>query len=399
MTRARCEGAAEPISVSLLTGGSDKHYVFGLTSSLTAKRTHLDLIGSDELNCPEVRDRTGVTFYNFRGSQCSQAGIIAKARRITQYYFKLLSYAASAQPTIFHILWNNRFELLDRTILMLYYKLLGKKVVLTAHNVNAGRRDDADTLLNRITLRIQYALSDHIFVHTEKMKGELISDFHVNAKRVTVIPYGINNAVPTSPLTSQDAKAHLGLKPCDRVILFFGRITPYKGLDHLIAAFQRLPGHGTDYRLIVAGRPDKCDTYWAELRGRADHLVQRGQIILRAEFIPDEDLELYFKAADVLVLPYRDIYQSGVMFLGFSFGLPVIATEVGSLSDDIVEGCTGFLARSNRPDELADVIEAYFDSGLYKNLDERRHNVREYVQARHSWDVVAHLTRAVYAEL
>ena len=68
------------------------------------------------------------------------------------YYAKLIRYAATAKPRIFHILWNNKFEFFDRTLLMLYYRLLGKKIVLTVHNVNAGRRDSKDTRLNRLTL-------------------------------------------------------------------------------------------------------------------------------------------------------------------------------------------------------------------------------------------------------
>ena len=98
------------------------------------------------------------------------------------YYARLIRYAATAKPRIFHILWNNKFESFDRTLLMLYYKVLGKKIVLTVHNVNAGRRDSKDTRLNRLTLRIQYRLADHIFVHTEKMKRELIEEFGVRGE-------------------------------------------------------------------------------------------------------------------------------------------------------------------------------------------------------------------------
>src|SRR5207245_6751110 len=133
-------------------------------------------------------------------------------------------------PKVFHILWNNKFELFDRTLLMLYYKLLGKKIALTAHNVNAGRRDSNDSALNRLTLRIQYRLADHIFVHTEAMKSELLGSFGVAERRVSVIAFGINNSVPDTDLTPESAKQRLGIGGGDRVILFFGNIGPYKGL-------------------------------------------------------------------------------------------------------------------------------------------------------------------------
>ena len=95
--------------------------------------------------------------------------------------------------------------------------------------------------------------------------------------------------------------------------------------------------------MIIAGRPDNCERYWQTIREAIREDVQRGRVLLRADFIPDDETEVYFKAADVLVLPYRDIYQSGVLFLGHSFGLPVLAADVGSLKDEIVEGKTGFV--------------------------------------------------------
>ena len=89
---------------------------------------------------------------------------------------------------------------------MLYYRILGKRIVLTAHNVNAGRRDATDTWLNRLTLRMQYRLAHHIFVHTEKMKHELVGSFRA-VHGLTVIPFGINNAVPNTSLTPGDARS------------------------------------------------------------------------------------------------------------------------------------------------------------------------------------------------
>src|ERR1700689_5751683 len=159
--------AGDGIEVSLHTGGSDRPYVYGLTDALPSKNATLDIIGSDELNDPEIYDKPGVNFLNLRADQRPAANFRIKIARITSYYSKLIRYAATAKPRIFHILWNNKFEAFDRTLLMLYYKILGKRIVLTVHNVNARKRDSRDTLLNRLTLGIQYRLADHIFVHTE----------------------------------------------------------------------------------------------------------------------------------------------------------------------------------------------------------------------------------------
>ena len=386
------------ISVSLLTGGSDRPYVFGLVTSLMSLNVALDLIGSDELDFPVFR-KPGVNFFKLRGGQRPDVGIVEKISRVSTYYIRLLAYAAMAKPKIFHILWNNRFEFFDRTLLMLYYRLLGKKIALTAHNVNADRRDGKDTLLNRLTLRVQYRLSNHIFVHTNKMKQELVEDFGVQNSRVTVIPFGINNAVPNTPITPEQAKQRLGVRKEEKAILFFGRITPYKGLEYMIAAFRQLMARRGHYRLIIAGRVDRCEKYWGAIREDICKEVRSGRILLKDEFIPDEETEVYFKAADVLVLPYRNVYQSGVLFLGHSFGLPVLAADVGSLTDDIVDGKTGFAFRPEDPVDLARTIEKYFASDLYADLQNRRGQICDYANERHSWDVVGQITTSVYADL
>jgi len=393
------KSSIENRAVALLTGGGDRPYVIGLATALASKGAALDLIGSDELDSPDLRGMPGVNFLNLRGDQRPEASPASKVLRVLTYYARLIRYAATAEPKIFHILWNNKFEVVDRTLLMLYYKALGKKIVLTAHNVNTRKRDSDDTRLNRLTLRVQYRLADHIFVHTEIMKRELIEDFGVDGSRVTVIPFGINNAVPHTRLTPAEARQRLGIPEGERTILFFGRIAPRKGLEYLIASFHKVLAGRDGYHLIIAGRPERCESYWTAILESVREDVQRGRVLLRADFIPDDETEVYFKAADVLVLPYRQIYQSGVMFLGYSFGLPVLVADVGSLKDDIVEGKTGFVFGPEDPDDLAKVIEHYFASDLYTDLNDRRKEIREHAARRHSWDTVSHITMSVYAGL
>src|SRR5277367_6760753 len=137
------------IAVALLTGGGDKPYAFGLATELISKGASLDIIGSDDLDCPEFHV-AGVNFLNLRGDQETDVSLARKVLRIVKYYLRLIRYAAGAKPRVFHILWNNKFEWFDRTVLMIFYRLLGKKLVLTLHNVNASKRDSKDSLFNRI---------------------------------------------------------------------------------------------------------------------------------------------------------------------------------------------------------------------------------------------------------
>ena len=387
------------IEVALLTGGGDKPYAFGLATELISKGIALDLIGSDDLDCPEFRDKPQVNFLNLRGDQRPEAAFTKKILRVLVYYLRLIRYALTSKPKVFHILWNNKFEYFDRTLLMLYYKLLGKYIVLTVHNVNARRRDSRDSALNRLTLRFQYHFSDHIFVHSEKMKTDLLAEFAVQSARVSVIPFGINNAVPHTRITPSEARHRLGIAPEEKTILFFGNIAPYKGLEYLIAAVQNLWDQNGEYRLIIAGRPKNCEEYWTELRQVIQNHAQKGRALLKEEYIPDEDTEVYFKAADVLALPYRYIYQSGVLFLGYSFGLPVLAADVGPLKEEILEGETGFVFKPEDPSDLARTIESYFASNLFAQLSTRRQKIMEFANEKHSWTIVGQATVNVYVSL
>jgi D-inositol-3-phosphate glycosyltransferase len=393
-------GTGTESSVVLLTGGDDRTYALGLANALLSRGIPLDVIGSDFVDCPEFHGKPRLTFLNLRDDQNPNASFLKKVSRILLFYANLMRYAAGAKPGIFHILWNNKFQFFDRTLLTLYYKFLGKKIVLTAHNVNAGKRDHNDSALNRLTLCIQYHLVDHIFVHTEKMKQEIVNDFGVAGSRITVIPLGINDVFPNTDLTSLEARQRLNIGPGEKTILFFGRIAPYKGLEYLVRAFHRLVAQPGEYRLLIAGKQEKgCEAYWGSMYEGIREEVSRGRILVRADFIPDNEAEIYFKAADALVLPYRHIYQSGVLFLAYSFGLPALVADVGSLKEEIVEGRTGFVFRPEDPVDLERTIEGYFASELYADLANRRQQIRDYASKRYSWDVVGKMTTAVYSSL
>ena len=282
-------GAQTNIEIELLTGCRDKHYVYGLVMALISKGICLDVIGSDEIDSGEFHDGANLNFLNLGGSQRQNDGITLKVFKIVRYYVLLIRYATVTRRTVFHILWNYKFEYFDRTVLMLYFKLLGKKIAFTAHNVNAGQRDSNDSLFNRLTLKVQYRLADHIFVHTEQMKAELLRDFRVREGAVTVIPFGINNAVPCTDLTTTEAKRRLGITNGERTILFFGNIGPYKGLHYLVASFQSLNHKKGRYRLIIAGKPrGGAEKYVNDIRKATSQDVDRGNIIQRIQHIPNQ---------------------------------------------------------------------------------------------------------------
>jgi len=389
--------AATDPEIAILTGGGDRPYALGLAASLRAEGVRFEFIGSDDLESPELQSDPNVRFLNLRGDMRPEASPLAKVLRIAKYYVRLVAYAATARPKVFHILWNNKLEWCDRTLLLAYYKLLGKRLVFTVHNVNIRERDGNDSALNRFTLGVQYRLVDHLFVHTQKMAAELTRSFGVPAEKISVIPFGINGTVPDTALTPAEARSCLGLGSKDKVLLFFGNIARYKGLEFLVEALPTVLEAHPETRLIVAGRPKGAETYWRAIEDRIAALGMEARVMKRIEYVPDAQTEVYFKAADVLVLPYTDVFQSGVLFLGYNFGLPAIAADVGALREEIVEGETGFVCAPVDASALAAAIDRFFTSILFRELAARRASIRAYAAEQHSWAKVAAISRRVYA--
>jgi len=233
------------------------------------------------------------------------------------------------------------------------------------------------------------------------MKLELIEEFGIAKEKITVVPHGINDVIPEARVTRLEAKQQLGYSPNEKILLFFGNIAPYKGLEDLIRALAELIDEDDRFRLVIAGpvKDKDCEGYWQELEKIIKDLRLSDYVRKEVRFIPDEDVGVFFKASDVSVLPYKRIYQSGVLLLSYRQGLPVIAADVGSLREDIVEGQTGLIFRAGNPADLTAKIRAYFVSDLFRELESTGQRIREYGDNRFSWEKNVDSTFAVYKSL
>jgi glycosyltransferase involved in cell wall biosynthesis len=388
--------------VALLTAGKDRHYVAGLLSAMQNHAVQLDCIGGDEIQAVEALKTPRVVFHNFIRGQEPGRSLREKILGLLGYYRRLAGYAVRADASVFHILWFRRFPQLEGILLTTYLKMLRKRLVFTAHNVDGHARDGTATLWTNIGLRYLYRTVDHILVHTNKMKDELASRFGIEPGRITVVPLGINDAIPVSPLTRKQAKENLGFGPEHKVLLFFGTIARYKGIHHLLKAMASLCDESQQFRLIIAGPAWKGgQDYWRELEETIVSLKLTEYVTTQVapSYISDEDVAAVFRAADVSVLPYEKIYQSGVLTLSYSQGLPVIAADVGSLAEDVIAGETGLIFRAGDADHLATRIREYFASDLFSRLEDRSDHIREYGERRFSWALNARRTCGVYESL
>jgi glycosyltransferase involved in cell wall biosynthesis len=229
------------------------------------------------------------------------------------------------------------------------------------------------------------------------MRLELNADFAVPKRKISVIPFGLNDTSPRTELTAAQARGQLGIETGELVLLFFGQIAPYKGLRYLVDALPGICERQPHVRLIIAGKVKRgCEDYWQSIKDTLSETGYRHRVLCRIEHIPDSHIEVYFKAADALVVPYVRIFQSGLPFLAYSFGLPVLATDVGSLSEEIVANETGFVCEPCNADALASMITRYADSELLNELPKRRPAIAAAARERHSWTRVAEITRDAY---
>lgn len=179
-------------------------------------------------------------------------------------------------------------------------------------------------------------------------------------------------------IPDEEARKRLGILPKLPVILFFGLVRPYKGLPVLLKAARIMKDNGTPFHLRVAGE------FYHGYREAEVMVADWGLddvVTLENRFLRDEEVPLYFSAADVVVLPYLNATQSGVSQVAYHFNRPVVVTEVGGLAETVDDGKTGFVVPKDDSALLAEVLSTHLPDGFHA----MRANVKR-AQAQYSWE-------------
>lgn len=176
-----------------------------------------------------------------------------------------------------------------------------------------------------------------------------------------------------------EARKMLGIPENKKVLLYFGFIRHYKGLDILLEAFSEL---GDEYFLIVAG---ECYGSFDKYQKIIDNNNLGNRILLQLEYLKDSEISPYFSAADVCVLPYRSATQSGIVGIAYHFGLPIIATDVGGLREVIEPYETGIIIDKTEPTLLSNAIQSFFQQNMAEQFIA---NVNKFGE-KYNWDTLA----------
>lgn len=214
-----------------------------------------------------------------------------------------------------------------------FLKNRGYQLVWTVHNT-FSHESSAPMLEQSFRWSLSHLCSD-IIVMSEYGRQEFARMYR-RTKRVHLIPHGNYIGAYPNQISRTAARQRLGIAPHKTVLLHFGRIRPYKGINHLLTAFNQLKN--PEVVLIISGI---CRE--PELLSQIKHAAQADpRILLRLEFIDDQDVQVYMNACDWVILPYRKILNSGCALLALSFSRPVIVPQRGALTELIDDGKQGF---------------------------------------------------------
>ncbi len=239
------------------------------------------------------------------------------------------------------------------------------RILVICDNVIPHEKKPGDILFTKYFFKIV----DYFILLSEKVQYDLLKLKPTAKNKVLQHPVYSNFGLP---LPKEEAKEHLKLTD-KKLILFFGFIRDYKGLDVLLSAMSFLKNN-LDVKLMVAGEFYSNEEKYLKL---IDGLDLKDKVYLFTNFIPTSEVKYYFSAADSVILPYRNATQSGIVQIALNFRKPVIATDVGGLSEVISDGETGYIVQKENPAKLAEAIikfynennEEYFIKNIEKEVE------------------------------
>jgi len=311
--------------------------------------------------------------------RATKGGRGTTARRLVRLAEHLPGMLAQRDPRgaeVVHYQWLT-LEALDSLMLA-----RGVPRVFTSHNVlrrGSGR-------VRERAVRSTVARMDALIAHTDTGARALSERFGADPARVHTIPHGAFDYLAHQP-HEQPLPPELAAVE-GPVVLCFGILRPYKGVDVLVEAFRGIEGA----ELWVVGRP------WMDIEALKEAAARGGASIRFVDrFVPDEQIPAFFRRADLVVLPYRSIDQSGVLYTALAFAKAMVLSDVGGFGEVARGDGAAELVPPGDPDALREEIERVLGNpGLRARLER---NAAAAAAGRYSWDDIARRTLGVYREL
>lgn len=325
------------------------------------------------------------TVLHLMPSKKSSQSKCQKIANLPLYFFSLLKLCVTKNFNIIHYQFF-RFKGLE-SLFFFILRLLPIKIAHTAHDVILVNEKSVYTFFNKII----YMLSHLLIVHSETNKNCLITNYNIDSTKISVMPHGSFDYY--GELTTDDfvsARIKHGIPIYEFTILFFGFIKEYKGLDLLIKSLYAIKNY--NITLVIAGEFEnielkiKIEEYLAELPANISVKKFFG-------FIDQKEVGPVFSLADLVVLPYKTISHSGVLHLAYSFGKPVLVTNVGDFSESVEDNKSGFIVEPNE-NSLCNKINEILDQKY--DLKKMGAYARQLNNKKYSWQSSAKKLLQIY---
>lgn len=276
-------------------------------------------------------------------------------------------------------------------IFFLTAKARKKPVIITVHNVLPHEPGIIFIIISRLI----FIFPDHFIVHTNKNKKQLIDYFGISEQKISVIPHGPIEAYASNDNAKINPNLFRRLNNIDansKILLLFGAIRDYKGIDVAIKALKLLTDKGIKCHLVIAGKEWTSTQCYKE---QAYDLGIENKVTFHTDYIPSSDIYSYFKASDLVILPYKHFdAQSGVAGVAASFGKPMIVSDTGGLSEWVADKAWAIPAGDH--EALASAIEKCIES---PDILDKMSKDSSKLAKLYSWAGIAEKTYKLYEKL
>jgi glycosyltransferase involved in cell wall biosynthesis len=265
--------------------------------------------------------------------------------------------------------WMPFFAPIYGTISRIVKKNNKTKILIVCHNIIPHEKNPGDKILTKYF----FNTADYFITLSKSVQYDLLSMYPNAKEKLLFHPIYSNFG---NCIKKEDARIKLNLKD-EKILLFFGFIRDYKGLDTLLNAIGILKDK-LGFTLVIAGEFYSNEEKYLSLIKK---LGIENNVKIYSDFIPTDEVKYYFSACDVVVLPYKSATQSGIVQVANNFNKPMISTNVGGLPEAIADGKTGYLVEKENPEQLAKAILKYIDEN---KEEEFSNNIKSNVN-KYSW--------------
>jgi glycosyltransferase involved in cell wall biosynthesis len=311
--------------------------------------------------------------------------------RLSLEWIKLIFFLLKKRPDIVQF---GEIEFAFEALFLQFLKSRGLKLTQICHEFEP--REKVGSRSNNSRLKKVFQSFSVIFFLSQAS----LNRFHelypeIPAERLQTIPHGNEQIFTSDDCQSikNSLKERYGILGTEKIVLFFGNITPSKGVPDLLNAFGKVHAQSNCARLVVAGMPLKYIDV-NSLYEMVSRLGIQSVSYLDTRYIPMEEVGPLMELATVVVFPYINATQSGSIQAAYAFGKPVIATRVGGLPDVVVEGESGFLVEPSSPDELSAAILKIINQP--ELADKMGRYAKELSETRYAWGPIAEKIVAIY---